>query len=109
MSQNDVTLRFSSETFEWSVPTLVLAAVLIACVLIPLINRAYDYFFKNMSDMAEIMPNIWIGNEHAAVNKDFLREKGIKIILNTTKEVQNRLKEDKDIAYFKLNLRDSNR
>ncbi len=35
----------------------------------------------------EIVPGLWLGNRHAALDRNFLQEKGIKSVFNATKDI----------------------
>jgi hypothetical protein len=38
------------------------------------------------ADAHEVLPGLWLGNRKAALNDDWLREKGIKTVFNATKD-----------------------
>jgi hypothetical protein len=42
-------------------------------------------FVANPAD--EILPNLWLGNRKAALDPDWIREKGIKCVFNCTKDI----------------------
>jgi protein tyrosine/serine phosphatase len=54
----------------------------------------------------EIFPWLYLGNAQDAVNYDGLRQKGIRFILNATKELHTPEAEEEGFQYLKLNLED---
>ena len=40
-----------------------------------------------MDNAHEIIPNLWLGNIHAATDEQFLKEKGIQTVFNCTKDL----------------------
>lgn len=41
----------------------------------------------NVPDANEIIPGIWLGNRNAALNAKWLKEKGITVVFNATKDI----------------------
>ena len=49
-------------------------------------HRVIEFF--NYPDAHYIKDNIWLGNRHSALDKDFLREKKIRVIINCSKNLE---------------------
>lgn len=49
-------------------------------------DKMCDY--KLISNQHQIIPNLWIGNYKAALDKDYLQKNNIKLIINLSKDIE---------------------
>lgn len=57
-------------------------------------------------DANEIMPGLWIGDYHSALNYQFIKKNKIKAIVNMTPDIPNAF-EPKGVTYYQVKLDDS--
>lgn len=62
---------------------------------------------KIIISVSEILPGLWLGNEAASQNIDFIKSKNIEIIINCTSEISfisNNLPNSKQLKKYRINL-----
>lgn len=62
---------------------------------------------KTLTRYNKIMPRIYVGNYEAAEDKNFIKDKNIRAILNCTKDVENKFCSNPDIEYMRLPVNDT--
>lgn len=62
---------------------------------------------KVLSKYNKILPKIYLGTYEAAEDKNFLKEKNIKAVLNCTKDVDNKFAHDPNIEYMRIPVNDT--
>jgi len=65
-----------------------------------------EFVNRILSEPNLIIDNIYLGNGYNASNRELLKNKNIKYILNVTKEIPNHFENDNDIKYLQINVMD---
>lgn len=69
-------------------------------------RERHDRIHKESNDFDEIIPNLWLGSEDAALSTSFVTEKKIKGVINCTPSVPNKFKVH-GVHYTRVSLDDS--
>jgi protein-tyrosine phosphatase len=62
---------------------------------------------KPLEDYSKMTNRIYLGNEKAAQNKKFFKEKKIRAVLNCSKDIDNFFEKDPKIEYMRIPIDDS--
>lgn len=62
---------------------------------------------KPLEDYTKIMSKMYLGNIHAAQNKEFFQSKNIKAVLNCSKDIPHYFCKNPDIEYMRIAIDDS--
>jgi protein-tyrosine phosphatase len=63
--------------------------------------------YKPLTDYNKILNRLYLGNRHAAKDKEFFKTHKIKAVLNCTSDIHNHFKDDHTIEYMRIPVEDN--